>query len=45
MLQEKGIYPGWHMNKKTWISLVLDGTLTDETIQKLIEESYQATLS
>ncbi len=45
LLQEKGIYPGWHMNKKTWISLVLDGTLTDETIQKLIKEIYQTTMS
>jgi predicted DNA-binding protein (MmcQ/YjbR family) len=35
------IQPGWHMNKKHWNTLVLDGTLPPELIQELIAHSYQ----
>ncbi len=34
------IFKGWHMNKKHWISLPLDGTLSLEEIAGLLEESY-----
>ena len=30
----------WHMNKKHWNQLDLEGHLTDELIQKLIRHSY-----
>ncbi len=39
-LQEKGIYSAYHMNKKSWVSIILDETLTDEEIMKLVEISY-----
>ena len=39
-LQEKGIYSAYHMNKKSWVSIILDETLTDEKIMKLVEISY-----
>jgi predicted DNA-binding protein (MmcQ/YjbR family) len=35
-----GIYPAWHMNKKNWITIVLDSTLTDEQLFGLVEQSY-----
>ena len=35
-----GIYPAWHMNKKHWISVLLDGTLPEEKIMDLIRESH-----
>lgn len=38
-----GIYPAYHMNHKTWISVVLDETLPDEKIGELIDTSYQLT--
>ncbi len=38
-----GIYPAYHMNHKTWISVVLDETLPDEKILELIDTSYQLT--
>lgn len=38
-----GIYPAYHMNHKTWISVVLDETLADEKIGELINTSYQLT--
>lgn len=39
-----GIYPGWHMNKKSWLSVSLDDTLPDEYIESLIDSSYMETL-
>ena len=41
--QIPGIYPAYHMNHKTWISVVLDETLPDEKIWELIDTSYQLT--
>ena len=38
-----GIYPGYHMNHRTWISVVLDETLSDETVMCLIETSFDLT--
>ena len=40
LLAEKGIYPAFHMNKRYWISLPLDDTLTDEKVLELFEKSY-----
>ena len=40
LLVEKGIYPAFHMNKRYWISLPLDDTLSDEQIVKLFERSW-----
>ena len=40
LLVEKGIYPAFHMNKRYWISLPLDDTLTDEKVHELFEKSY-----
>ncbi|MGN1104647.1 MAG: MmcQ/YjbR family DNA-binding protein, partial [Candidatus Coproplasma sp.] len=33
-------YPGWHMNKKSWYTLVLDGSVSDDEITERIKESY-----
>lgn len=40
-LNVKGIYPAYHMNKKSWITIVLDDTLSDDYILKLIDKSYK----
>lgn len=37
------IYPAYHMSKKSWISVVLNDTLSDEEIKRLVDISYQAT--
>ena len=34
------IKPGYHQNKEHWITAVLDGTIPEETLKLLIEESY-----
>ncbi len=39
-----GIYPAYHMNRIHWISILLDGTLGDETVMELIGTSYRLTV-
>ena len=39
LTQEEGIFPAWHMNKKHWISVILDDTLPDERVMELIRSS------
>ncbi len=43
LLSKKGFYSAYHMNKKNWISILLDGTIDDEKIMSYIEESHQFT--
>ena len=33
-------FPGWHMNKKTWYTVILDGSVPTEEICRRIDESY-----
>lgn len=40
MIKDSSIYPGYHMNKKHWISIILDGSVNLEEIYKRIDESY-----
>ena len=37
------IAPAWHMNKKHWISVILNGTVPFELISALIDNSYELT--
>ena len=41
--EELGIFPGWHMNKAHWLSVMLDGTVDDEIIKFLVDMSYELT--
>jgi len=34
------IVPGYHMNKKYWNTIFIDGSLSDKLIFELIDESY-----
>lgn len=43
IIQEKGILPGYHMNKQYWISVLLDGSVPKEKIFDLIDMSFSAT--
>ena len=40
LLSKNGIYPAFHMNKRYWISLPLDDTLTDEKVLELFDRSW-----
>ena len=44
LLNQDGYYPAYHMNKKYWITIVLDDTISDYDIMNLIEESYSYTV-
>lgn len=35
-----GITPGWHMNKKYWISVYFNQDVPDNKIKELIKQSY-----
>lgn len=37
------VQPAYHMNKRHWISVVLDGSMPDSEILSLIEDSFQLT--
>ena len=38
-----GIYPAFHMNHKTWTSVVLDDTISDEKVMELVTCSFDLT--
>ena len=40
-LEKNGIFPAYHMNKKSWVSIVLDDTLSDKEIMELLDSSYE----
>lgn len=40
IIDNKNVYPGYHMNKKSWISIKLDGTVDNSFIFKCIDNSY-----
>lgn len=40
LIKEKGFYEGYHMNKKSWLTIILDDTISDEVIFSLIDNSY-----
>ena len=44
LIKKDGFFPAWHMNKQSWITIVLDETLTDSEIMDLVEESYSYTV-
>ena len=37
---QEGFSPAWHMNKKHWITIILDGSVPFEEICQRIDESY-----
>ncbi len=36
-----GVVPGWHMNKRHWNTVALDGDVPDEVLRDLIDDSYE----
>ena len=43
LLGEDGFFPAYHMSKTSWITVALDGSVSDEKIKMLLDMSYQAT--
>ena len=34
------VLPGYHLNKRYWVTVVLNGGLPDEEVRELLEQSY-----
>lgn len=43
LLNEEGIFPGYHMNKAYWITVLLDGTVDEEKLSFLLDLSFELT--
>ena len=37
------VIPAYHMNKQHWISVILDGTMAEEDVLRLIADSHALT--
>jgi predicted DNA-binding protein (MmcQ/YjbR family) len=35
------VLPGWHMNKKHWNTVVVDGSVSDKQLREWIDHSYK----
>lgn len=43
-VDNKTIFPGYHMNKKSWITIKLDNSLDTKSIFELIDNSYKLSI-
>ncbi len=41
LLCRPNFYPAWHMNKKTWFTVILDGSVENEELFDLLDRSYR----
>jgi len=39
--QYPSVIPGYHMNKKHWNTVLMDGTISDKLIKEWTKESYE----
>jgi predicted DNA-binding protein (MmcQ/YjbR family) len=41
----EAVTPGYHLNKKHWNTVALDGSLPEQTIKDMVEDSYDLVVS
>ena len=39
------VIPGYHLNKRHWNTVIIDGSLSDESIREFIDDSYDLVVS
>jgi len=39
------VLPGYHLNKRHWNTVVIDGSLSDEAIRDMVEDPYDLVVS
>ena len=39
------VIPGYHLNKRHWNTVIIDGSLSDDAIRDMIEDSYDLVVS
>lgn len=44
LLEQRDHYPAYHMNKKHWFTICLDGSISDEELFELLESSFECAL-
>ena len=37
----ESVVPGWHQNREHWNTIILDGSVPDDAVREMIEESYR----
>ena len=42
---ESGFFPAYHMNKENWLTLALDGSIKDDQLKWLLDQSFELTAS
>lgn len=43
--QYAAVQPGYHMSKKHWNTIVMDGSVSDKLVRKWIDDSYDLVVS
>lgn len=43
LIDNKNFFPAFHMNKEHWITVLMDGSVSDKNLFKLIGASYTVT--
>jgi predicted DNA-binding protein (MmcQ/YjbR family) len=41
----EAVTPGYHLNKKHWNTVALDGSLPEQTVRDMVEDSYDLVVS
>jgi len=39
------VHPGYHLNKRHWNTITLDGSLPDQLVRDMVEDSYDLVVS
>ena len=39
------VIPGYHLNKRHWNTVILDGSIPDDSVRDMIEDSYDLVVS
>jgi len=43
--QYQSVQPGYHMNKKHWITVLMDGSISDKNLRQWVDNSYELVVS
>ncbi len=39
-VDNKRFFPGWHLNKRTWLTVLLDGSVSNDEIARLLDKAF-----
>lgn len=43
LINKEGYFPAYHMNKTSWITVALDGSVPDDEVKNLLDMSFEST--